>query len=55
MLAFRSPSISRAKCASNAVSFLVLTGVDREFIMAKTEMLALILPVRPPPSSSMVV
>ena len=30
---FRSPSVSRAKCASNAVSFLVLGSADREFII----------------------
>ena len=33
MLAFRSPRISGAKRASNAVSFLVLGSADREFIV----------------------
>ena len=33
MLAFRSPSISSAERATNAVLFLALAGADREFIV----------------------
>jgi hypothetical protein len=50
------PRVSGAKRASHAVSLVALGGTDREFIVDIGEERdpALIRPVRPPPSSSMV-